>query len=225
MALTATNKSDFEFELIPAENHITRCYMVCDLGYQEEEYQGLKSVRRKVRIAFECPNALMQEGENVGKPFSISRTYTLSLDDRAVLCQHLESWRGIAFTEKEKRGFDILTLLNVPALVNVIHKVSKTSGNIYPILQSISKMPKGMTCPKLYNEPVSFSLEEDNWEDLYKELPEWLQKKINTDIPDAVEPQEQRQPGEEEDMDIDYDAINDRIDEAVKEMNEEKQDT
>ena len=187
MSLMAKDTGGGDFELIPADNHPARCYMVCDLGEHETEYQGVKSTKRQVRISFECPMALMSEGDNIGRPFSISKEYTLSLSDKAKLCEHLTGWRGKAFTDEEKAGFDLMKLIGVPALVNVVHKVSGNTGKPYAVIQSISRMPQGLEIGPAVNLVTSFSLETDDADKKFEALPEWLQKKVNRNLAASTE--------------------------------------
>ena len=57
-----------------------------------------------------------------GKPFLISRRYSLSLHEKSSLRRDLESWRGRAFTQEELRGFDLEVLIGVGCLVSVVHE-------------------------------------------------------------------------------------------------------
>ena len=180
MPLVAKSAGDgFNFELIPAGNHVARCYMVCDLGEHEQEYQGQKSIKRKVRLAFECPDELMSEGDNEGRPFSVSKEYTLSLHEKAALYKDLVGWRGKPFTPEELDGFDLENLAGVPCMVNVVHKTSAATGNTYPSITSISKVPKGLTMTDQVNDSVIFSTDNPDARDAVLSLPEWLQGKIN----------------------------------------------
>lgn len=172
MGLMAAATNNGSFELAPTGNHVARCYSVMDLGFQETEWQGEKKVTRKVRIAWELPNELMEDG----RPFSVSATYTLSLNEKANLRKDLQSWRGRAFTEDELAGFDLFTVLGAPAMVNVVHN-SANNGNTYANVGSVSPLPKGLECPAQVNESLKFSLDEYT-EEAWNALPEWAQNKI-----------------------------------------------
>ena len=179
MKLTAKNSSeDFTYEMCPAGNHVGRCYMVCDLGMQESEWEGKKKMSHKVRLAFEFPLELMKEGEYAGQPFSIAKAYTVSLSEKATLRHHIEAWRGRAFTPEELEDFNVVNVLGAPCMVNVVHKVSQ-GGRDYAMIAGIAALPKGMTCPDAVNPVVKFSLEEYD-EAIYQGLPDWLKEKINT---------------------------------------------
>ena len=177
MSLLAKAQPGIEFELPPAGNSVARCYAVVDLGMQERHWSGQVNFKRIVRISWELPDELMEDG----RPFSITQNYTLSLGEKANLRKDLESWRGRQFTEEELHGFDLKNLLGVPAMINVIHRHAD-NGKTYANVGAVSPLPKGLECPPAVNAPLFFSLEEPGWEQKYNDLPEWLQGKINTVI-------------------------------------------
>lgn len=174
MGLLAKDSGGGSFELTPAGNHIGICYTVCDLGDQDVDYQGTAKVMRKVRVSWELPGELMADG----RPFSISKKYTLSLSEKANLRKDLESWRGRAFTDQELEGFDLFNVLGKACMVNVIHDTA--NNKTYANVASVASMPKGMQAPVLNNTPVAFSLDDDDALAKYQALPDWLQKLINT---------------------------------------------
>lgn len=174
MALLAKDNGGSDFEKTPAGNHIGVCYMVCDLGDQDVEYQGKAKVMRKVRVSWELPGELMSDG----RPFSISKKYTLSLSEKANLRADLESWRGRPFTDEELEGFDLFNVLGKACMVNVIHETS--NGKTYANVASVASLPKGFTPPKPVNELIAFSLEDDDALNKLQSLPDWLQKLINS---------------------------------------------
>ncbi len=174
MALLAKDSGGGNFELTPAGNHIAVCYMVCDLGEQEVDWQGVVKMQRKVRISWELPSEPMADG----RPFSVSKKYTLSLSDKSNLRADLESWRGRAFTDMELEGFDLFNVLGKACMVNVLHKQGEKG--LYAVASSISALPKGMTAPQRVNDLVQFSLDDDDAKEKFETLPDWLQKLINT---------------------------------------------
>lgn len=182
MSLLAKNTGGGDFELAPTGNHRARCYGVVDLGMQRREWSGEVNYKHIVRISWELPDELMSDG----RPFSITQNYTLSLSDKANLRKDLESWRGRSFTEAELEGFDLKNMIGVPAMVNVVHRES--NGKTYANVGSVSPLPKGLECPPAVNDPLYFSLDEPGWEVIYKGLPEWLQNKINCELPEDEPP-------------------------------------
>lgn len=179
MEIIASNEGGQSFKLIPAGNHIARCYSMIHIGTNEEVFKGEKLLLNKVRLSFETPQETAVFVEEKGEqPFSVSKEFTLSLNEKANLRKFLESWRGKGFTEEEAKRFDISKLLGLACMVNVIHKVS-AKGNTYAEISSISAMPKGVKCPDPINKNVIFSINQPDW-DIFNSLPDFLKDKIKT---------------------------------------------
>lgn len=149
MPLIAEDKGGFK--QIEPGTYTARCYSVIDLGTQRGEYLGEATVNHQVLVGWEIPSELMEDGQ----PCAISKFYTLSLGEKANLCKDLTSWRGKAFSDEEKKGFDIFNLVGVACMISVIKKDNGKSA-----VATVSKMPKGMEAPDQINESVKFSIDE-----------------------------------------------------------------
>lgn len=146
----ATEKEFEKFQL-PDEGTVQAvCAGVWDIGLQStpfmDERTGQPKVQHKVIIAWEL-NQMIEapESEYNGKPYMLSKTYTLSLGEKSNLRHDLESWRGKPFTDTEiKQGKDLETLYGVNCLVGVAHvsKGDKTYANITSILPPLKGMEK-----------------------------------------------------------------------------------
>jgi hypothetical protein len=78
-----------------------------------------------------------------GKPFVVSRRFTISLHKKAALRAAIESWRGRALTETEIRdGFDLESLIGSACSLNVVHVAR--DGATFANVSSIMRLPKGM---------------------------------------------------------------------------------
>ena len=170
MAIVAkASDKDFEKFPLPDEGTVQAvCAGVWDIGDQStpfiDEKTGNPKVQHKVVIAWEI-NQMIEapESEYNGKPYMLSKTYTLSLGEKSNLRHDLESWRGKPFTEEQiKQGFDIETLYGINCLVGVAHvtKADKTFANITSILPPIKGMEK-MIPVRAKDEPA----------------PKWVQEK------------------------------------------------
>ena len=95
--------------------HEARCVKVIDLGTQKSTFEGETTWKRQVMLIWELPEQLKD-----GMPLTISKFYNLSLHEKSKLGADLTSWRGRAFTETEKQGFDIGNLLDVGCMLNLI---------------------------------------------------------------------------------------------------------
>ena len=148
------------------------CYGLVDIGWQYNE--AYKKSSPKLIIMWEIPGETITiDGEE--KSRVISQTYTVSLNEKATLRKDLTSWRGKDFTDEELKAFDIRSILNVPCLLNIIHKES--NGRTYANISGIMKLPKGVKVPRGTMEPVVFDLDTSDLDEI-KDLPEWIQKKI-----------------------------------------------
>lgn len=171
MSLTL-KKTGNEFEMAPEGTHAARCYQVIDIGTQQVEYKGEHKLQDKVILSFELPDEKMEDG----RPFIIHQEYTASLNEKAKLRQHLESWRGKAFTDEELAGFDIGILIGQACIISITHKTSG-AGNQYAIVSSIAKPMKGQEVPELSNPTLKWEMGDDE-----SKLPEWIQKKVNASV-------------------------------------------
>lgn len=183
MPIIAENKGT-DFVLIPSGNHIARCYAMVEIGTIKEEsgiYAGKE--QHKVRIAWETPHECHDFGKGL-QPFSVSKEFTLSMNEKATLRKMLESWRGKSFTEEEAKRFDITKLVGVPCMINVIHKTSG-KGNQYADISSIATLPKGLEAPDQINDGYVLSF--DNWnQNLFDSLPDFVKDKIKSSKQYAV---------------------------------------
>lgn len=125
------------------------CYKILDIGTQESEYQGQKTIKRQVIIGWE-----LNESMSDGRPFVVSKFYTQSLNDKATLRHDLAGWRGRDFTPDELAGFDAKNILGKSCMLSL---TLSDKGRIK--VASVAKLPKGMTAPTQVNPSIFLSLE------------------------------------------------------------------
>jgi len=104
------NTSSTEFETPPEGVFPARCYRLIDLGTVAGEWQGKPTHNRKVLVSFELlgEDCLMSDG----RPFAVSRRFTLSLAEKSAFRAFVQQWRARPFTPAELQGgFDINRLL------------------------------------------------------------------------------------------------------------------
>lgn len=169
-----------DFEQPPVGSHVARCVKMIDIGTQKGEYQGQANIRRQIIIGWELPTELITEGEFKGKPFSVSRFYTASLNEKSNLRKDLENWRGRSFTEQELQGFESKNILGKPCMLSLIHN-DKGRARVAGIMA----LPKGIAVPDQVNQIVYFSLDDfdkkvfdalsDGYQKLIKSSPEYQQ--------------------------------------------------
>ena len=150
--------------------HKARCVKVIDLGTQKNEYEGNITWKRQVLVIWETPDQTNETSE----PLTISKFYTLSLHEKSNLGIDLTSWRGRAFSETEKKGFDIVKLVGVPCLLNVIQ------GNKNNQIGSVMPLPKGDKIAEQYHTSVIFDLKDfqNGKKEVFNQLPEGIRNMI-----------------------------------------------
>jgi len=160
------------FTPAPVGTHLARCIKIIDIGTQHGEWNGEPKVRNQIIIFWELPTEMLTlEGEE--KPFTISKFYTNSLHEKANLRHDLESWRGQAFTDGELNGFDLEKIVGQACLVTVIKNATKDRTDV----QTVTGIPKGMTCPPQVNPSFTFWLDDFSMEK-FNSLSDGLKKLI-----------------------------------------------
>lgn len=168
------SSSGGDFKPIPEGTYVATCVRVIDLGTQITTFKGADKLQRKVLIAWEVPDEIVEfDGEK--RPALIMSRYTASLSDKANLRKHLEAWRGRRFTDDELRGFDLKNVLGKPCQIQVLHSEDGAYANV----ASIMALPKGSAPPEIHHPLVHFSLDDGEFsEGVYELLSEKLQQQI-----------------------------------------------
>lgn len=149
--IIAKDSSESKFPKLPLPEAGTTqavCCGVWDLGLQKTSYNGSEKIKHQVVIAWEVAEKInCPESEYHGKPYMLSKTYTVSLYEGANLRKDLESWRGTPFTETEvSEGFDVEKLYGINCLVGIAHEQDRSgNGKTYANITAILPMVKGMT--------------------------------------------------------------------------------
>ena len=177
------------FKRVPAGVHIGRCYSLIDLGTQLSSGQYGEKMQHKIRIGWE----LFGEDENGGPlttliegremPLTISKSYTVSLHEKAGLRKDLAAWRGRDFTDEEAKAFDVSKLLGAYCMVNVT--TSESNGKIYSNVSGLTPIPAALknSKPAAVHESITFDLDEpdmkvfntfhEKLQEAIKRSPEW----------------------------------------------------
>lgn len=109
------------------------CTRIIDLGTQTKRYKEDVKQVHQVLIAWEL-EAKMKDG----RPFLASSRFTASIHKKATLGKFLEGWRGKAFTDEERNGFDLKTILGAPCLLTLVQ------NGEYVNVTNASKLPASM---------------------------------------------------------------------------------
>lgn len=172
MAFVAT-KPTSNYTPPPQGMHVARCYRLIDLGTQPKSYQGKPTGEaRKIMASWEL---LGEDRMDDGKPFTISKSWFLSMHEKAALRKDLESWRGKSFTTEEENSFDVAKLLGAYCLLNVVEEAGQDGSN-YTKIKAITPLIKGMPKPDPVNANFIFDADEpdmaayEKFSDKMKEL-------------------------------------------------------
>jgi len=171
MSITAKNTGN-NFELTPAGNHIARCYSMIEIGTVREEFKGEVKNLHKVRITWELP--LEQRVFNPDKgeqPFSISKEYTQSSHEKAVIVKDVKSWTG----EKLGPDFNPKSLIGRACNLTIAH--DHKDENTYANIMGIAPLKKNEQAPAMQNKALYFDLDAFDLA-TFNALPEYLQTKI-----------------------------------------------
>lgn len=177
------------FKRVPAGAYIGRCYSLIDLGTQLSTGQYGEKLQHKIRIGWELfgedeqgnPLTIEQDGKEV--PMTISKSYTVSLHEKAGLRKDLAAWRGRDFTDEEAKAFDVSKLIGAYCMVNVT--TSETNGKTYSNVAGLTPLPGALknAKPAAVHENVIFDLDKpdmklfdsfhEKLQDAIKRSPEW----------------------------------------------------
>jgi hypothetical protein len=169
MGFVASDSGGGNFKRVPAGVHVGRCYSLIDLGTQLSSGQYGEKLQHKIRVAWELfgedeeGKPLTVEFDGQEMPMTISKSYTLSLSEKASLRKDLQSWRGREFTEEEAKGFDISKLLGAYCMVNVT--TSETNGKTYANVANLTPLPTALknAKPAGIHQNVMFDLDNPDW--------------------------------------------------------------
>lgn len=178
MAIIATNSGN-SIDPVPAGMHLARCIKMFHIGTVKESFEGTEKEMNKIMITWELPNCLylFEEGEKE-EPRMISKEYTLSMNPKSNLRKHLDSWRGTPFSEEEAVSFDVTKLLGVDCMIQVLHSEKTKKDRVYANVNVITPVTEGTSTPSQYYPTFEFNYE--NIKETFKDVPEWIQKKIKT---------------------------------------------
>jgi hypothetical protein len=165
-----------KFEPVPEGSHAAVCYRIIDLGTQHTNFNGQAASKRQIMLVFEV---FCEERRTDGRPYTISKTYTWSMSEKATLRQDLEAWRGRKFTNDDfgRQGFSLESLLGKSCLISVMH-VQK-NGETYSNISSITRLPKSMTVGGPEGETLIVWLEKGEYDTVaFEKLSDKLKEKI-----------------------------------------------
>lgn len=147
-------KSGGDFKPAPEGFHQAVCCDVHEPFEVNQEWNGEVKTVKKTRILWQIDKSMVDEnGNETGRPFIVSNSYTMSLHERSNLRKDLEKWRGKKFTPEELKGFDLEALIGVNCQLLVTHNEGK-DGNMYANVDAIAPLGKGLTPIKVSGDYI-----------------------------------------------------------------------
>lgn len=146
------------------------CIGFIDLGEQYSEM--FKTYANKGMYVWELPSETIEiDGET--KPRQLSKEFTISASNKSNLRKFIESWNGKSYSDDEFLEFDLFDQIGKPCQLNVKLSESKEYANV----DNLMPIPKGFPSPQSDTPHIRWDM--DAWnEEVFKELPEWIQDKI-----------------------------------------------
>lgn len=174
---TYSAKGGKEFAKVPAGTHMAVCTLVADVGLQPG---SPKFPDPKVRIflRFEIPSERItyeKDGVEHEGPAVIYHNWNASMNPKATMRKHIESWRGSKFTDADAEQFDVRKLLGQTCLVQVVHTEDGQFANVANIMAP----PKGTPKVKAEGTLVYYGPDDDTQYDV---LPAFLRKKVDEQL-------------------------------------------
>lgn len=165
------DKGGEAFAPCPEGNHAARVCGVVYLGTVRTEFEGKEKDVEQIRLSFEIPGELREDGE----PFVVNTMPITASTNKKANFRNLAI--GILGREPGKE-FDSSELMGKTCLVNIIHKPSKKdANNLYANITGTSPLPKGMEVPEAINEPFVFDVNTSPLGDIEK-LPKFIQELV-----------------------------------------------
>jgi|TARA_R110000803_G_scaffold210577_1_gene282754 hypothetical protein len=175
MALTISESGGGNYEQVPVGTHNATSYMLVDVGTHDETFEGETKKRHSIFIYWELNDIKMTDG----RPFSIMKQYTLSLNEKSALFKDLCAWRKKRFTDEELKGFDLTSVLGVTCDL----EVGLTAGGKAKVT-SVYSPDGGAKKNATVNEQLAFDIDEyakgeKSMNEAWVSLPSWVQTKVD----------------------------------------------
>lgn len=203
MALTISESGGGNYEQVPVGTHNATCYMLIDVGTHDETFEGETKKRHSIFIYWELNEAKMTDG----RPFSIMKQYTLSLNEKSALFKDLCAWRKKRFTDEELAGFDLTSVLGFTCDV----EVGLTSGGKAKVT-SVYSPDGGAKRMDTVNDQIAFDIDEYAAGDkgaisAWVELPSWVQTKIEDSFEVAASNKKASAATSDEEVEGDFQSL------------------
>ena len=166
-----TTSGGGNFEKAPPGNHPAVLVAIVDMGHQEQEYQGKRSLQHRAYFVWE----LVSKKQSGGKlNHLIAIDLTLSFNEKSKLRKWVQSRLGKVLPDG--MDFDITTELGQPCLLSVV-----LNGD-FPKIEAVSAVPEGLTVPPPLIKPFAWKLDLARLSD----IPGWIPYLYGKSIQDHI---------------------------------------
>lgn len=133
------------YEPIAPDQYPGICIGVIDLGCHDESFQGQPAKRvHKVKLLFEIPDELRADGQT----YLVTKTFNVSMHEKANFRKTLEGWLGPEETGKLVSQ-SMEALIFKPALINMVQAPARDDPKkLISYVESIKPLPKRMAKPE-----------------------------------------------------------------------------
>lgn len=141
-----------EYEKAPAGLHKGVLCDVIDLGMVENKAYG--KTQHKVLLVFQINKRMelsdydKKEGRTEGRPYTCSKRFTATLNEKGNLRPFIESWINRKLTADEVKGFDIESLIGKGARLQVMHDTAD-DGKVYANIANCMALDEDEVAPKI----------------------------------------------------------------------------
>ena len=155
---------------VEAGGYMAVCIGFIDLGEQYSE--KFKNYANKGMYIWELPGETIEvDGEM--KPRQLSKEFAISGSSKSNLRKFIESWNGKSYSDEEFMEFDLFDQIGKPCQLNVVLNETKEYANV----DNLMPIPRGFPAPTTDTPLIRWDMGSWN-DDVFKELPEWIQEKI-----------------------------------------------
>lgn len=161
------------FELAKAGTYQWVCFSVIDMWTQTESFEWNEKQVKKIRIGFEFAD----DDDNIK---TIFKEFSVSFGSKAKLRQYIDAWNGwnTPMTNEEAKGFNVFTLLNKEATINIVVKKSKNNKE-YNDIWGLSPRIKKIELHERKAKTHYLSLNEKFYnQETYDSQPQFIREKI-----------------------------------------------
>lgn len=162
-------------EKAPAGNHPAILVAIIEMGTQQQEYQGEQKWQERAYFVWELVTEKMSGTKD--RNHVIALDLTVSLNEKAKLRKFIEARTGQKIAEGAE--VDVTTELGQKCLLGVV--LNKKG---YPVVDTVSAVPKGLPFPDPQHKPAVITLED--YRSGKATIPDWVPYLYGEPLADVI---------------------------------------